>query len=581
MSEDLFALTILQTGLAIPEINMENHEYTDFTINQLIETWKELADCLAKHPEKLANGQVEYWQAYLKMAQEYDANPESLPTHETTDKRFQYKDWYENLSYHFIKRSYLLLSQQLKDFVFKLSEHEDIATARKLRFFTRQLIDALSPTNFISTNPEILSQTLEENGVNLLKGMKNFLHDLEQGKGLLTINNTDLASFNLGENIACTPGKVIFQNDLMQLIQYQPTTKQVYQYPLLIIPPWINKYYIFDLQQENSFVKWLVDKGFSVFMISWVNPTRQHKDKQFADYMLDGPLTALTAIKKVTKETKTNVLGYCIGGTLLGCMLAYLAKKKKASIPSATFLATLFDFSEPGELGTFTDEQQISLLESHMESKGYLHGSIMASVFNALRANDLIWSAFINQYLKGQAPKPFDLLYWNADPTNIPKDVHSFYLRNMYLNNYLVQSNKIKLNKTSIDLMQIKVPSYFLAAQDDHIVPWQSCLKSCDYYGGSVKFVLTTSGHVAGVVNPPHKNKYGYWTNAKTPKSPETYLSTGTFHSGSWWNDWVEWLKHYSGELVAVDYYHINKKNMIEPAPGSYVKIKLDQILEG
>lgn len=558
---------------------MSHNGPIDFTLTQLMETWVELSKCISQHPEKLMRSQSAYWENYTKLYQELDIKMEPSQSNKNYfDKRFTYKDWQGNVSFNFIKRSYLLLSQHINHLINDVTENSDVKIRNKIQFYTRQMIDALSPSNFAHINPEILSKTLETDGKNLMLGMKQFLEDLEKSKGQLNIKSTDLTSFKLGESIACTPGKIIYQNDLMQLIQYTATTKEIYQYPLLITPPWINKYYILDLQQENSLVKWLVDQGFTVFMISWVNPTEIHKEKQFSDYMVEGPLVALKVIEQVTKAAKTNVLGYCIGGTLLGCMLAYLAKKTSVRINSATFLTTLFDFSEPGELGTFIDENQISFLEKQMEETGYLDGNIMATVFNALRANDLIWSAFIKNYLKGEKPRPFDLLFWNADSTNIPAPVHSFYLRNMYLKNSLIEPNKVKLAGVTLDLNTINVPSYFLAAQDDHIVPWQSSYKSSQFYNGKVKFVLTTSGHVAGVINPPHKNKYGYWTNNRNPNKPEKYLSSAIFKQGSWWDDWVLWLKKYSGKIQSIDYLNTAKQYVIENAPGTYVKVRLSEI---
>lgn len=451
----------------------------------------------------------------------------------------------------------------------------DSKTSRKMNFYFKQFAEAFSPAHFVHLNPEVLSKTLETGGANLISGMKQFLEDLERGKGRLNIKTTDLDAFQIGENIACTPGKVIYQNDLMQLIHYTPTTEKTYENPVLMIPPWVNKYYILDLQQENSLVKWLVDRGMSVFMISWVNATAEHRKKEFSDYMTQGPLAALKIINKVTGSEKANLLGYCIGGTLLSCTLAYLAKKKMDSIASATFLTTLLDFSEPGDLGVFMDEDQIYMLEKHMETKGYMDGNVLSNVFSLLRSKDMIWSAFVKHYLKNEKPKAFDLLYWNSDAVHIPMNVHSFYLRNMYLNNLLIEPGKVKLAGVPLDLSKIKTPSYFLAADHDHLVPWKSCYKSSQFYGGPVQFVLSKSGHVAGVVNPPHKNKYGFWKNTKNPKDPEKYLSKAVFHEGSWWNDWICWLQKYSGSMLPVERNKNHKIKVIENAPGSYVKASL------
>ncbi len=536
----------------------------DPTIKHLVDTWQQFAACISKHPDKLLHTQSAYWQDYLVLCQEIE-----------NISPMQIENWQQHTAFHFIKKSHALLSHHIQQLINNITSGESNKIAKKLQFYAKQFIDALSPNNFANTNPDIIARTMEVNGGNFISGMKQFLADLEQGESILNITSTDPHYFKIGENIACTKGYVIYQNDLMQLIQYSPTTEKTYQYPLLIIPPWINKYYILDLQQENSLVKWLVDQGLTVFMISWVNPTQEHREKSFSHYMQQGPLAAMRVIKQQTKTMNINLLGYCIGGTLLGCTLAYLAKKQDHRVQSATFLTTLFDFSEPGDLGNFIDENQLAILENKMKTDGYLDGKILSAIFNLLRANDLIWSAFVNQYLKGQKPKPFDLLYWNADCTNIPEKVHRFYLRNMYLYNYLVQPNKIKLAGVAIDLNWVTTPSYFLAAQDDHIVPWRSSYKSSQCFSGPVKFVLTASGHVAGVVNPPVRNKYCYWTNTKKYKKPENYLASAVLKQGSWWNDWIGWLKKHAGEWQSAERIRQGETNFIEEAPGSYVKVRL------
>ncbi len=538
----------------------------DFMIHHLIDAWNDTSKLILNNPTKVFNNQTQYFHDYLNIWQN---SPTEHPN--TFDKRFQHADWQDNVVLNTIKQCYFLFATHIEKFISDIAEHDE-KLAKKLHFYTQQFIDASAPTNFVNINPDVLSKTFETNGANLVDGLKQFLEDISHGS---TIKIADFDVFKVGENIACTPGKVIYQNDLMQLIQYSPTTQKIYQNPLLIIPPWINKYYILDLQPENSFVKWLVGNGVTVFMISWVNPTSLHRDKQFENYMVEGPLTAFDIIKKLINADTINALGYCVGGTLLACTLAYLAKHNLAYVGSATFLTTLLDFSEPGELGNFIDEKQISFLEDHMKTNGYLDGNIMAAVFNSLRANDLIWSSFINNYLKGQKPKAFDLLHWNSDATNIPEKVHSFYLRNMYLNNHLVKRNQISLGDTPLDLANITIPSYFLATHDDHIVPWTTCYKSKQNLGGPVKFVLASSGHVAGVINPPHKNKYGYWTNTARIKRADNFLKTAKFHTGSWWNDWEKWLVKYSGELCSADALHFANQTVIEDAPGSYVKVRL------
>lgn len=540
---------------------MEQSEFIQLTVSHLVDTWTDLATKLTKNPDKLAQNQANYWQDYLRLYQDITNSDAS------SDKRFQYQEWQQNLAFNFIKQSYLLTSQHIESLVNDVVENEEEKIAQKLKFFTRQFLDAVAPTNFPQMNPEVLAKTLETNGINLVNGYKQFIEDIESG----SIKMTDVDTFHLGENLAATPGKIVYQNDLMQLIQYTAATEKTYEIPLLIIPPWINKYYILDLQEENSFVRWLVNQGYTVFIISWVNPGSQHRKTEFADYMTQGPLAALQIINEITHQKKANLVGYCIGGTLLGCMLAYLSVNNTTDITSATFLTTLLDFSEPGELGLFVDEKQLIALETYMQKNGYLDGHVMATVFNALRANDLIWSSFVNNYLKGQKPKSFDLLYWNSDSTNIPAPTHSFYLRNMYLENNLIKANKMFLNQVPIDLSKISLPTYFLATQDDHIVPWKTCYKGMQILNENAKFVLATSGHVAGVINPPSRKKYGYWTNVLKPQDPEQYLAQATFHDGSWWSDWNEWLKQHSGKLIEPNF---ETKKYIEDAPGSYVKMK-------
>lgn len=540
------------------------------TTKYLIQAWTELANHFTQNPEKLARNQFCYWQDYMSLCQDLT----SISFTETAaDKRFQNQQWDENVFFNFIKKSYFLLSQHLEQLINDMADQVDNKTSQKLRFYIRQCLDAFSPSNFANTNPDILFTTAETHGENLLNGIKQFLDDINQGNGHLNIKMTDSDAFKLGENIACTRGKVVYQNDLMQLIKYDSNTKTLFEIPLLIIPPWINKYYILDLQSENSFVKWLVDQGITVFLISWVNPSEKHRQKEFSDYMLEGPIAALDVIENITGNNKTNILGYCVGGTLLACLLAYFADKREDRILSATFLTTLIDFSEPGELGCFIDEKQISMLEEYMKKRGFIDGIVMASVFNALRANDLVWSSYVNNYLKGNKPKPFDLLFWNSDSTNIPEKVHSFYLRNMYLENNLIKANQLNLSETSIDLTKIKIPSYFLAAHDDHIVPWQSAYKGAYLFSGPTEFVLTGSGHVAGVINPPHKNKYGYWTNTQIEKNSNLFLKNAEHHDGSWWTHWLQWLKQYSGKEDSAENIKFNYQEILEDAPGSYVKL--------
>jgi polyhydroxyalkanoate synthase len=443
-------------------------------------------------------------------------------------------------------------------------------------FFTRMYAEALAPPNFVMTNPQVLRETLSTGGENLLRGLNNLLGDIEKGDGQLRISMTDEKAFQLGKNVATTPGKVVFQTELMQLLQYQPATPEVYRRPLLIIPPWINKYYILDLRAKNSFIKWAVDRGHTVFVVSWVNPDRSLADKGFDDYMLEGSIAALDAVVRATGEPKVNVIGYCLGGTLLGTTLAYLAAKGREQVACATFFASLLDFSQPGELGVFVDEEQVANLEKKMNERGYLEGSEMASTFNLLRANDLVWSFVINNYLMGKDPFPFDLLYWNSDSTRMPAKMHSFYLRNMYIKNLLSVPGGIELDRVPIDLGKVKLAAYFISTVEDHIAPWKTTYKGAKYLGGPVRFVLGASGHVAGIVNPPAASKYHYWTNEALPSTPEQWLEAAEQHPGSWWNNWQAWIEQKNGgEKVPARVPGDHELKVIEDAPGSYAMVRL------
>ncbi|MFQ5774653.1 MAG: PHA/PHB synthase family protein [Kiloniellaceae bacterium] len=538
----------------------------------------EMTAHMMSDPAKLVQAQMNLWQDYMKLWQSTTrrllgepAEPVIQP--EAGDRRFKHEAWDENQLFDFIKQSYLLSARWMQSTVRDV-EGMDPKTAKKVDFYTRQFVDAMAPSNFAVTNPEVLRATLESGGENLVKGLENLLEDLERGKGRLSIRMTDPEAFELGRNIAVTPGKVVYQNELMQLIQYEPATDKVYKRPLLIIPPWINKYYILDLREKNSFVRWAVEQGFTVFVISWVNPDETLAAKTFEDYMTLGPLAALDAIEKATGEKEINALGYCLGGTLLACTLAYMAAKNDARIKSATFLAAMTDFTEAGELGVFIDEEQLTALEEKMSAKGYLEGADMASTFNMLRANDLIWSFVVNNYLLGKDPFPFDLLYWNADSTRMPAAMHSFYLRKMYQDNLLVKPGGIELKGVPIDLTKVKTPAFILSTKEDHIAPWKSTYAATRLFSGPVKFVLAASGHIAGVVNPPAADKYAYWTNAKNPETPDAWLAGTKKHAGSWWPEWAKWAAKHGGEKVAARRPGEGKLEIIEDAPGSYVKVR-------
>ncbi|MDH3315048.1 MAG: class I poly(R)-hydroxyalkanoic acid synthase [Gammaproteobacteria bacterium] len=541
--------------------------------------FQELTTRVMSDPAKLMESQMKLWQGYMELWQNTtkrmmgeEAEPIAAPA--PGDKRFKDDEWQENPVFDYIKQSYLLASEFMLDSV-RSVEGLDPKTAEKVDFYTRQYVDALAPTNFAMTNPQVVRRTIETGGENLLQGLSNMLDDLERGKGKLRVKMTDLEKFELGVNVAVTPGKVVFQNDLMQLLQYTPSTEIVHKRPLLIIPPWINKYYILDLRDKNSFIKWAVDEGHTVFVISWVNPDATLAEKTFDDYMLEGPLAALDAIENATGEQDIKAIGYCLGGTLLACTLAYMTEKNDDRIKCATFFTSMVDFSEPGELGVFIDEEQLSHMEEHMEKTGYFEGSNMAEAFNLLRANDLIWSFVVNNYLMGREPFPFDLLYWNSDSTRMPRNMHSFYLRNMYQKNVLCKPGGISIQGVPIDLTRIQTPVYILSTKEDHIAPWKSTYAAIRIYSGPVRFVLGASGHIAGVINPPAAKKYGYWVNQNLPESPDEWLAGAEQHEGSWWVDWSDWVSEHNDGVVPKREPADGKLKVIEDAPGSYVKVRI------
>jgi polyhydroxyalkanoate synthase len=537
----------------------------------------EMTTRLMANPARLVQAQLGFWHDYLTLWQNtarrmLGDDPKPVVEDDPKDRRFKDDAWREHEVFDFIRQSYLLSARYFRHVV-EGTEGLDPKTAQKVDFYTRQFVDAMSPTNFLLTNPEVLRRTAETGGENLLRGLSNLLADLERGRGQLRIRMTDDTKFKVGENIAVTPGKVVFQNDLMQLIQYSPTTETVLKRPLLIIPPWINKFYILDLRPKNSFIRWAVDQGHTVFVISWVNPDAKLAEKGFDDYMLEGPYAALEAIEKATGERQANVIGYCLGGTLLACTLAHMAAKRDTRVKSATFFTTMVDFEEAGELGVFIDEEQLAALEQKMQKLGYLEGREMATTFNMLRANDLIWSFVVNNYLMGQEPFPFDLLYWNDDSTRMPARMHSFYLRRMYQQNDLVKPGGIELAGVKLDLRKIKLPTYILSTREDHIAPWTSTYRATQIYKGPARFVLAASGHIAGVVNPPDAGKYSHWINEDLPPEPEAWFKGATELAGSWWPDWHRWVSALDRTMVPARIPGEGGLPAIEDAPGSYVKV--------
>jgi polyhydroxyalkanoate synthase len=526
-------------------------------------------------PQTLARAQIGLWSQQMLLWQR--AAQRMFGVGDTTgqpisDRRFRNPAWSENVIFDYIKQSYLVTADSILS-TMRQVEGLDDKTAHKVDFYTRQFVDAIAPSNFLTSNPEVLEATLRSGGENLLHGLENLLEDLERGKGRLSIAMTDMKAFRPGENIAATPGQVIYQNELMQLIQYDPATKKVRRTPLLIVPPWINKFYVLDLRPENSFIRWAVAQGHTVFVISWINPDERLSQKSFADYMLQGPLEALDAIEAVTGEHGANLIGYCLGGTLLATTLAYLAAKGEERVKSATYFVSLVDFTEVGDMAVYIDEEQLKALEARMSERGYLQAHDMANSFNMLRANDLIWSFVVNNYLLGKEPVPFDLLYWNADATRMPAAMHSFYLRNMYHENRLSKPGGITLAGVPIDLRLITTPTFILSTREDHIAPWRSTYAATQIYGGPVKFVLAASGHIAGIVSPPG-SKYGHWQNFALPKEADEWFRNATAVKGSWWPVWDEWVSDFSrGELKARKPGG-RKLKPLEAAPGSYVRIR-------
>ncbi|MBX3507591.1 MAG: class I poly(R)-hydroxyalkanoic acid synthase [Parvibaculum sp.] len=553
-----------------------NHTLHD--LQRVGRTLMDVAASYMRNPAKIVEAQSALFEGYLNLMTSMtrrlfgeEVPPVAEPSR--SDKRFRDPDWQENLIFDLMKQSYLLTSKWMTDRV-RQAEGIDPHTREKADFYVRQMANAMSPSNFLFTNPEILRTTLATNGENLVSGMEHLLEDIERGGGHIQIQQTDMNAFRLGENVATTPGKVVYQNDLMQLIQYEPTTEKVYKRPLVIFPPWINKYYILDLTPDKSLVKWCLDKGYTVFVASWVNPDARLALKTFEDYMTEGVYAALDAVEQATGEKEVNAVGYCIGGTLLACSLAHMAKRKDERIKSATFLVTQVDFTEAGELKVFIDEEQIADIERQMHEKGgYLKGSTMATTFNMLRSNDLIWNYVVNNYLLGREPMPFDILFWNSDATRLPSAMHVFYLRECYLENKLAEGRMV-LGGETLDLHKVKVPVYLQSSREDHISPYPSVYKATRLFGGPVRFICAGSGHIAGVINPPSSGKYNYWTNDELPPTPDKWFEGAKDNKGSWWPDWESWLSEKSGPLVPARKPGSGKLKVLEDAPGSYVLVK-------
>jgi len=562
-------------------LNQFNESQSQFTpMKNIADAFINFSQTLLQDPEKLIKLQLDLYSSYLNLwantaEKIMGGNPTNIINPERGDRRFANPQWDENILFNYIKQSYLLTADWVAKSIDE-DEKMDTETKKKVSFYSKQFVDAISPTNFAMTNPDVIDETIKTNGENLVEGLKNLLSDLEKSpNGKLKPSMTDYEAFEVGKNIATTEGSVVFENKMFQLIQYTPKTEKVAQTPLLICPPWINKFYILDMQPKNSFVKYAVEEaGQTTFLISWKNPDSSYRDVNWEDYMQDGLLEAFSAVLDITGEKQLNAIGYCIAGTLLTSTLAYMKAKGDNRVKSATYFTSLSDFSESGDLKMFTDEDTIQMIESKMEETGFLEGSEMAGIFSALRANDLIWSFVVNNYLMGKQPFPFDLLYWNDDPTRMPAAMHSFYLRNMYQNNNLVKKGGITLKGEKIDISKIDTPMYYITAKEDHIAPWKGCFKHLHMLkDANVKFILASSGHIAGIVNPPAKKKGGFSiAPVNGEKDCDKWLKTAESFEGSWWTNWNEWINAQSESKVPARKIGAKAKyKAIEAAPGRYV----------
>ncbi|HDY8068714.1 TPA: class I poly(R)-hydroxyalkanoic acid synthase [Vibrio vulnificus] len=529
----------------------------------------------ANQPQAILQLQTQWWEQQLQIWQNValSGHTQSIIEADKGDKRFSNEAWQSEAMYSFIKQSYLLFSKTYMDTI-EAIEGLDEKTKERISFFSRQAINALSPSNFIATNPELLKLTIEKNGENLLAGMELLREDVESSADILKIRMTNNNAFRIGEDIATTAGDIVFQNDLFELIQYRPLTEQVNATPLLIVPPFINKYYILDLTAKNSMVRWLLEQGHSVFMMSWKNPGKAQANVEFGDYVTEGVVKAVTAIEEITGQEQINAAGYCIGGTVLACTVGYYAAKRmKKRIKSATFFTTLLDFSQPGEVGAYINDTIISAIELQNNAKGYMDGRSLSVTFSLLRENSLYWNYYVDNYLKGSSPVDFDLLYWNSDSTNVAAATHNFMLRELYLNNKLVQDKGVKIGGVWIDLDKIRIPSYFISTKEDHIALWQGTYRGALNMGGNKTFVLGESGHIAGIVNPPAKNKYGFWVNDNLDESADEWLSNAQHKEGSWWTHWDQWLTQFNPDEKVLPYRQGSEANpVIDIAPGQYVK---------
>lgn len=570
------ALLLAQTLSQTADQQKQDAESQILPIAQVTQTLSAITKAHLEDPKSLMDAQARLWAQYTMIwnnAWTRALGQISAPIiePERADKRFKDKDWSDNSAYDALKQAYLVTSKWMQEMV-RDAKGIDDHTKLKAKFYVENILNALAPSNFPTTNPQVLRETLASNGENILKGLQKLIEDYDTPDGRLRISQVDKSGFALGENIATTPGKVVFRNHLFELIQYSPQVARTFDIPLLIIPPWINKYYILDLTEKKSFVKFCVENGLTVFIVSWVNADESTGTLGFSDYTRDGFLAAVEAVQRATGSEKVNTVGFCIGGSLLASSLGYMAAKGDHRVNATTFLTTQVDFEKAGDLCVYVDEEQVKWIEERMKEHGYLPGSRMADAFNLLRSNDLIWSYVVNNYLLGKEPMPFDLLYWNSDSTRMPAGVHSFYLRECYLHNKL-SKGRLVLDNVRVDLSKVTVPIYNLACRDDHIAPFESVFRLDKYFGGKTELVVSGSGHIAGVVNPPAANKYGYWTGGKSTISHEEWLKTADAHPGSWWTHWLDWIQARSGDKVTAPVPGGGDLPVICDAPGEYVRV--------
>ncbi|MBN9542997.1 MAG: class I poly(R)-hydroxyalkanoic acid synthase [Alphaproteobacteria bacterium] len=577
LTENLFNIATNYPKLLNDYMNKVKDNYPNYANNNPFNLVTEFWNGIISNPEKFMKINEDWYSNHMKILNNVvnkfkGEELDDIYKAQDKDARFQDPAWDKNVYFDYLKQTYLMTSEWMNDII-NDNMPQDPKNKKKVEFYVRQITDAFSPSNFVCTNPAVLREVIDSNADNLIEGLDKLYKDVVESK-LPKISSVDMNAFKVGENIATTPGRIVKKTDISELICYYPKTKEVKAEPIVIVPPCINKYYILDLQPKNSFVNWLLEEGYQVYIVSWVNPDAKLKNTGFDDYVLDICENILKA-QEFSHSKKVSVIGYCIGGTLLATSLAYLTANEQSNIiSSAAFLTTLIDFTDPGDLGVFIDEEQIEAMEAKMERLGYHDASDMSMTFNLLRANDMIWSNVVNNYMLGKNPSAFDLLYWNADATRVPAAFHSFYLREMYLKNNLIKPNKIKIDNVPINILDINIPMYFMAAKEDHIVPWQSSYEITKTHKKNIRFILSESGHVGSVVNHPSRQKYGIYVNNKYSANTEKWLENAEYHKKSWWTDYSEWNNKYSKTMEKALTKKYIDSNSLYNAPGIYVMEK-------